>query len=61
MMDYKFDKMMSKLDHIITSLDEILKAVKENNQNSQTTKITVVGNKSPQNIKGLKSDENFEL
>jgi len=61
MEDYKFNKLMDKLDRIITSLDEILKAVKENNQNSQTTKITVVGNKSPQNIKGLKSDEDFEL
>ena len=58
---YNFERMMSKLDKIITALDEIIKAVKESNNGQTQTKITVVGNKSPQNIKGLKSDEDFEL
>lgn len=57
---FRYDTLMGKLDKIITTLDELIKAVKESNGNA-TTKITVVGNKSPQNIKGLKSDEDFEL
>lgn len=60
MQEERFERLMSKLDKISEMLDEIIKAVKESNGNN-TTKITVLGNKSPQNVKGLKSDEDFEL
>ena len=51
--------MEEKLDAILM----VLKQIKEllENQNQPQTKITVVGNKTNPNTKGLKSDEDFTL
>ncbi len=49
----------TKLDMVLKVLEEIKEILKE--QNQPQTKITVVGNKTNPNTKGLKSDEDFTL
>lgn len=49
----------TKVDMVLKVLEEIKEILKE--QNQPQTKITVIGNKTNSNTKGLKSDEDFTL